>query len=209
MIAATTLSETLLLQLLQSAGFFAAILLVLFLLEFFVLNRFAPPPECAQKRNFDRGLLLYSLNAFVILSAATLSLSLASEVVSEWCGLDLPKQNLIQILLSPQIERGAKIAVVLFALFEAPLLEEGIFRRYVFRSLMRLKFVGPVGAMVVSGALFALAHMNAVTFIPLWFLGAALAWVYYRTGRLIVPMTIHFCFNLLNLVLLFLFPEIA
>ena len=55
------------------------------------------------------------------------------------------------------------------------------------------------GAMLLSGFIFAFVHVNAATFIPLWFLGIAFAWLYVRTGTLLAPMAVHFIFNALNL----------
>ena len=62
-------------------------------------------------------------------------------------------------------------------------------------------------AMLLSGFVFALVHVNAVTFIPLWFIGVAFAWLYSKTGTILAPMLVHFIFNLVNLCLAFLFPE--
>ena len=52
---------------------------------------------------------------------------------------------------------------------------------------------------VTSCFLFAFVHVNAATFIPLWFLGVAFAWLYVRTGTLLAPMAVHFIFNAINL----------
>ncbi|MBR5025331.1 MAG: CPBP family intramembrane metalloprotease, partial [Victivallales bacterium] len=57
----------------------------------------------------------------------------------------------------------------------------------------------------LSGFLFALAHINAATMIPLWFLGIAFAWLYVRTGTLLAPMAVHFTFNAVNLFLCLFF----
>ena len=63
--------------------------------------------------------------------------------------------------------------------------------------------------MAASGFVFALVHVNAATFLALWFLGAAFAWLYKRTGSILAPMAAHFLFNLLNLALCLFFPELA
>lgn len=209
MIAAASAMESLTVQLLLSAGFFVAILSVAWLVERFVLNRCGETPRCARTRPLDFNLLSDTLLAAVAVTAATLAASLVCTKISELCGLDLPRQDLILILTSPQTGVGARVAITLFALFEAPLLEEAIFRRFVFRNLMRIGAVGPAAAAVVSGAIFALVHFNVVTFLPLWLLGAALAVIYHRTGRIAVPMTIHFLFNLVNILLLLIFPDMT
>ena len=47
--------------------------------------------------------------------------------------------------------------------------------------------------------LFAIVHVNAASFIALWFLGIAFAELYRRTGTLLAPMTAHALFNATNL----------
>ena len=42
-----------------------------------------------------------------------------------------------------------------------------------------------------------------------FFLGGFFAWLYARTRTILAPMTAHFVFNALNLVLLLFFPELA
>ena len=78
-------------------------------------------------------------------------------------------------------------------------MEEPLFRGIVFRGLAKSMPIW--AAMAVSGFLFALIHVNAATFVPLWFLGVAFAWLYWKTNSILAPMTAHFLFNLLNLVL--------
>lgn len=59
----------------------------------------------------------------------------------------------------------------------------------------------PVVSALVSGAVFAAVHLHPATFAPLWFLGVAFAWLYWRSGTIRSSMTCHFLFNLLNLLL--------
>ena len=84
-----------------------------------------------------------------------------------------------------------------FLLIEAPLLEELLFRGVLFGGLTKIMPVW--GAMLLSGFLFAVIHVNAATLIPLWFLGVAFAWLYARMGTLLAPMVVHLTFNAVNL----------
>ena len=81
------------------------------------------------------------------------------------------------------------------------------FRGIVFRGFASaLPFWG---AALLSGAVFALVHVNAASFVALWFLGVAFAWLYARTGTILAPMTAHVLFNAANLLLLVFFPELS
>jgi membrane protease YdiL (CAAX protease family) len=59
----------------------------------------------------------------------------------------------------------------------------------------------PVVSALISGAVFATVHFHAATFLPLWFLGVAFAWLYWKSGTVFSSMLCHFLFNLVNLVL--------
>jgi len=116
-------------------------------------------------------------------------------------------QELVKCFVDGNYSLSLRAFLVLVVLFQAPLLEEPIFRGVIFRGLLhRLPFGS---AALLSGAIFAFVHVNAASFVALWFLGTAFAVLYRRTGTILAPMTVHFLFNALNLVLLWLFPEMA
>ena len=69
----------------------------------------------------------------------------------------------------------------------------------LFGGLTKIMPIWP--AILLSGLVFAVIHINAATLIPLWFLGVAFAWLYVRTGTLLAPMAVHFTFNAVNLAL--------
>ena len=97
--------------------------------------------------------------------------------------------------------------MILAVLVQAPLLEEPIFRGVVFRGFCRA--MPEWGALLLSGVVFALVHVNASSFVPLTFLGVFFAWLYWKSGTILAPMTAHLLFNATNLVLLLFFPELA
>jgi hypothetical protein len=51
-------------------------------------------------------------------------------------------------------------------------------------------------------ALFALIHLDAAIFIPLFVLALGLTWIYERTGNLLASIAAHALFNAVNLGLL-------
>lgn len=195
--------------LIQSAALFLAVLAVAWAAESFFPGLRRSLPACRETRSLDVNLFADALIWAVPITIVTLLLSQAATQVSSAFGLELPKQELVLILQHPRTPTATRWAIALFALLEAPLLEEAIFRRFLFRNMLRARALAPQAAMVCSGAFFALAHFNAVTFVPLCFIGTAFAWAYYRTGRLLVPILIHFLFNLVNLLLALIFPEMT
>ncbi len=89
--------------------------------------------------------------------------------------------------------------LVVLAVFIAPVVEEVIFRGFLFNALLRYV---PVGiAVATSGIIFGLAHFDRTAFFPLACGGVILAVVYYRTGSLASSMLTHGTFNAANVVL--------
>ena len=120
-------------------------------------------------------------------------------------GVQPSDQELVKCFAGDSCPLGIRIVLGLLVLFEAPLLEEPLFRGIIFRGLQ--SSIPTWAAMAASGFLFAIVHVNAASFIALWFLGIAFAELYRRTGTLLAPMTAHALFNATNLALLpFLAP---
>lgn len=87
-----------------------------------------------------------------------------------------------------------------FAVVIAPVAEEFIFRGMLFPFVQQLGF--PKLAWFGVSALFALIHMNAPTFVPLFVFALALTWLYEKTDNLLAPITAHALFNATNLAVL-------
>ena len=144
----------------------------------------------------------FATKAFVPICLVAFGLEYASVTMLEKVfDIQAAGQDLVKWLQPGTYPLSVRLMLMAFALFEAPLVEEPLFRGIVFRGL--LKSMPVWAAMAASGFLFALIHVNAATFIPLWFLGVAFAWLYRRTSSILAPMTAHFLFNLLNLILVF------
>jgi membrane protease YdiL (CAAX protease family) len=87
-----------------------------------------------------------------------------------------------------------------FAVVIAPVAEEFIFRGMLFPFVKQLGF--PKLAWFGVSFLFALIHLNAPTFVPLFVLALALTWLYEKTDNLLAPITAHALFNAANFAVL-------
>jgi len=95
---------------------------------------------------------------------------------------------------------GAGIALfTIMAIVVAPFFEELFFRGFLFQGLT--SSFGPVPGAVVSSAIFALAHQQLSIFVPLFVLGLALAYVFYKTGAIWTNMALHASFNAIGVIL--------
>jgi membrane protease YdiL (CAAX protease family) len=89
------------------------------------------------------------------------------------------------------------------AIVLAPLFEETLFRGVLLPVLGRR--LGGGKAVVISAAVFALAHLSLGELIPLFLLGIGLGWLRWRSGRLSCSVWMHGLWNgltFLNLLVL-------
>lgn len=191
------------------SAFFAAICLALFAstcLSTLVFGR-TPPEAPAVKPDRFKAVRL-ALLAAVPVSLVAIGLNVLGAHAIEWCtGVRPADQDLVKCFVDPHGSVAFRALLVFAVLFQAPLLEEPLFRGIIFRGFARS--LPLAAALALSGFIFALVHVNAASFLALWYLGVAFAWIYARTGTILAPMTMHFVFNGVNLVLLFLFPGLA
>lgn len=89
-----------------------------------------------------------------------------------------------------------RAALAVVAVLLAPVAEELLFRGILYPAIKRGGF--PRLALWGTSLLFALIHLNLVTFVPLLLFALALTWVYERTGNLLAPLIAHALFNILN-----------
>lgn len=95
---------------------------------------------------------------------------------------------------------------VVMACVAAPLVEELLFRGYMYGAVKRA--TNPVFSAVVVGALFAVVHGNLPALLPLWAFSILLCLAYEWTRCLWVPIGMHAFFNAANIVLM-LVPQDA
>lgn len=166
-----------------------------------------------------------ALKWFVPITLTAMGLAWLSEQTALILGFEPPPQDLVKLFTDPDTPWRIKAKYAVIAVVIAPVVEEFIFRMGLFRfcrwsgrKFFRKPVDGvtavsagfPVMAALVSGALFAAVHLHAATFVPLWFLGVAFAWLYWKSGTVFSPMLCHFLFNLVNLTLcLVIGPEAA
>lgn len=106
-------------------------------------------------------------------------------------------QKVVQIYLKESTERHLPF----FTLFVAglgPIIEEVFFRGFAYPAFRKRMGVG--AALLASAAIFSLAHLNLVAFVPIVLLGVFLAYLYERTGSLVPSMTAHAVHNTIMLL---------
>ena len=98
-----------------------------------------------------------------------------------------------------------RILIIIFAVAIAPIVEEFVFRFFIYGVLKR--YIGCLLGVILSSLLFGAAHAHLPSLVPLFVLGSCFAIAYEWSGSILVSMTMHSLFNSLTLVAL-AFPEI-
>jgi len=114
-----------------------------------------------------------------------------------------PPLEPIHELIFREAHPAVLIITVVLACLIGPLAEELFFRGVVYGAIRQR--TSRIIAMLVSGAVFSLIHTNVMGFVPIMVLGWLLAYLYERTGSLLVPLAVHILHNtfLMSLALTF------
>jgi membrane protease YdiL (CAAX protease family) len=114
---------------------------------------------------------------------------LLTAVIYDAAGWSWQQQEVLTQLTAAPAWKFFLIAVV-----QVPLVEEAIFRGFLYRGFRR--YCGPALAIGISAAFFALVHAPNWPQMPaLFVLGVGLGYLYERSGSLVTPITFHAVFN--------------
>lgn len=110
--------------------------------------------------------------------------------------------NFVTLLFAPAAQKSAQIASLalggnvwanaIFGCVVAPLGEEWLFRKTLYGAF---GMYGEKVYVALSALMFALFHCNPAQFLYTFFMGAALAALYARTGRLWATVAAHMAVN--------------
>ena len=161
-----------------------------------------------------------TLAAWPIIFGIVAGICYLTTLISEWIGHPLPAQPSLEAIRNM---RGLQLVKwCLIIVVGAPVLEELIFRFCLFRAPLwvtgKMLKSGPqrivsMGLAVGSAILFTAAHYRGIAlnnaFVALFAFGIAQCVLLVRTHSLASPILNHALFNMTNLVLLFVFPNVA
>jgi len=120
-------------------------------------------------------------------------------------GIVPEQQDIINKILNED-SLGVLAFMLFFGMLAAPVVEEILFRGFL-QSAARTAF-GKLKAILISGFLFALIHLNGHVFLQIFILGLLLAYLFEKTESLIAPITVHICHNTATLAFLISFKHI-
>ena len=175
--------------------------LVLFIVAFLRFRGF----DLSSLGGFFRITFFRALSTGTILILAAYPLiSLADAITRRLFGNGSSKQSIVELFSgSRTIEQ--RIMIIVFAVAIAPVVEEFLFRFFLYGVLKR--YFGRFLGLTVNALLFAAAHTHLPSFVPLFILGSCFTIAYEWSGSILVSMTMHALFNSVSLTAL-AFPEL-
>ena len=109
-------------------------------------------------------------------------------------GVDTQGENIVRLFA----ELDSPFWFLIVGAVFAPLVEEIFFRGFLFQGF-RARY-GWVTAMLLSAAIFAVAHLDLVVLIPIFILGCLLAYVFHRSNSIWPGVILHFLVNSFGLL---------
>ena len=113
-------------------------------------------------------------------------------------GMGLLKGSPVQNTLLNMITGGSLWLTSIFTVLCAPVFEEILFRKLICDKVIKY---GEGCAVILSGLIFGLFHMNFNQFFYTFFLGCFFAFIYVKTGRLKYTILLHMLINFFGSVL--------
>ena len=134
------------------------------------------------------GLIIASSVVIQVLSSTIIALLGLSSKSSVFIG-DLPASVVIAI----------HIVLWISVVFFSPVIEELVFRKFLWSLLSR---VSDMAAFVATSLLFALVYIDPVTIFGLIPISFFLGWLRLKSGNVYVPMLSHCSYNLAGLTII-------
>ncbi|KAM0831640.1 hypothetical protein ACQ4PT_065399 [Festuca glaucescens] len=165
---------------------------------FGITNTFRPFSDDVFRYDFKEPFKLQNgwlLWAGIGLFFALISIALAGAAMTFLNGETTQRETNSLVLLLPLIGSSNISTACLLGITGvlAPILEETVFRGFLLVSLT-MWFSTPV-SILITAAVFALAHLTPGEFPQLFVLGVALGFSYSQTRNLLTPITIHAVWN--------------
>jgi len=160
-------------------------------LAFFLLVFYKARKTAVHKADFT------GLRVNVLVLAAACGVLLNTFFSSFMPFLHLPSNT--SALLDSMQKNDLPVSIAALALI-TPVLEEVIFRGYIFNRLRR-SFNSAAAVILIQALLFGLEHLDPQQSFYAFFLGLVMGVVYYKTGKLAYTIILHMAFNVFSYVI--------
>jgi uncharacterized protein len=174
-------------------SFFVALLIILYILRQDIKDR-----HLADQRSSGVSAVGWAVGGVFL---AMFAQGIAASIEINLFGIEPGSENTQQII---QLVKATPLLILVTSII-GPILEEIIFRKIIFGSFYK-KFNFWISALL-SSVIFALVHMEPEHILLYSAMGFTFAFLYVRTGRLLVPIFAHVAMNTLVVVVQTIFAD--
>ncbi len=135
----------------------------------------------------ERRPMHYALRAYATALPALVGVYLLYLETADWAGFE-PQHEILAGF--GRLARAEQVLTLALAVVVMPVIEEAVFRGYLFAGLAADPRFGPMRALAFSSLAFGLAH-HPTMWLPATCLGVLFGWVQWRMGDLRGPMMLH------------------
>ncbi|NLD21815.1 MAG: CPBP family intramembrane metalloprotease, partial [Bacteroidales bacterium] len=140
---------------------------------------------------------------FLLLAVAVLAIAIVVEPLTAW--MEMPEY--IRQLFEAAFDAQKPVDLIICTAILAPLCEEFLCRGNMLRGMLSYK--SPIKAILWSGFIFALIHLNPWQSVPAFILGCFFGWIYYKTHSLWACIFMHFVNNATSAICTIAFPDLG
>ena len=155
------------------------------------------------RSNTGRCLMLGLVTGLGLVLISMVLALLTSQLIQAF-GDQVEPQKLVTLIAEESAKKEnipTLIFFVVMAVVVAPIAEEILFRGILYPAIKQIGY--PRLAAIGTALLFALFHVNLLTFASLTVVALGLIALYEFTDNLLAPITAHAVFNASNLIMLF------
>ena len=155
------------------------------------------------RNNTGRCLMLGLVTGLGLVLISMVLALLTSQLIQAF-GDQVEPQKLVTLIAEESAKKEnipTLIFFVVMAVVVAPIAEEILFRGILYPAIKQIGY--PRLAAIGTAFLFALFHVNLLTFASLTVVALGLIALYEFTDNLLAPITAHAVFNASNLIMLF------
>lgn len=156
-------------------------------------------------KKFPERSLIIGAAASALFLPIAFTLKAVSDLTLVYFGREVVNQQSV-LVISKATAWSELVTFAILTMILAPIAEELIFRGILYPAIKRTGFRRL--AWIGSAFLFAAIHVNSSTMLPLFAFALLLIALYEFTGNLVASIAAHSLFNAVNLVALYLQPEI-
>ena len=158
-------------------------------------------------KQFPTEELWWGIRTYFLIVPIFISILVLLIYISNLISYEPPPHPLVEVLLQDEkLSFWTIFSSLLVACVIGPIVEETFFRGLFYPAVK--KYLGMKWTMLITAAMFAGVHENMFAFIPIFFLGLVLCYLYEKRSNLAACISLHVIHNTVFIVYFFIMKSV-